>query len=226
MLELKNITLFKGEKNILNNVSLTINDNEFVAITGPNGSGKSTLMKIVMGIEKPTSGSVIYNGEDVTNLSISDRAKKGMSFAFQQPVTFKGIRVKDLIEIASGTRDEDVVVDCLSKVGLCPKNYKDREVDKTLSGGELKRIELASVIARNSELTLFDEPEAGIDLWSFGKLTELFEAFKGTIVIVSHQDKILRIADRVIVLCNGEVVDSDYESVDCDQCEYNKGGVR
>ncbi len=223
MLELKNITLFKGDKNILNNVSITINDNEFVAITGPNGSGKSTLMKIIMGIEKPTSGSVIYNGEDVTDLSISERAKKGISFAFQQPVTFKGIKVKDLIEIASGTRDDAVVIDCLSKVGLCPKSYKNREVDKTLSGGELKRIEIASVIARNSELTLFDEPEAGIDLWSFSRLTDLFDTFKGTIVIVSHQDKILRVADRVIVLKDGEVADSDYIALNCAECEYNMG---
>ncbi len=223
MLKLEKITLIKDDKVILNNVTLEIKDNEFVAITGPNGSGKSTLMKVIMGIETPTSGKIIFNGEDITSLSIYERANKGMAFAFQQPVTFKGITVKDLIHLSAKTKDDDVVMNYLSKVGLCPLNYKDREVDKTLSGGELKRIELASVLARDAELTLFDEPEAGIDLWSFGRLTQLFENMNKTIVIVSHQDKILKLADRIILIKDGEVESVGvYEGVSCDNCEFNK----
>ena len=225
MLKLENVTLIKGDKVILNSINLQIKDNEIVAITGPNGSGKSSLLKVIMGIEMPTSGKVYLNDQDITNLSISERAKKGLAFAFQQPVTFKGIKVKDLIKLSAETSDDRVVLKCLSEVGLCPISYKDREVDKTLSGGELKRIELASVIARDSDITLFDEPEAGIDLWSFSRLIQLFERIGKTKVIVSHQEKILKIADRVILLKDGQVDNvDDYDVLSCDTCHFQDKG--
>ena len=214
MLELKDICFSVKEKGkvkeILKNINLTIDDDKFFVITGPNGSGKSTLAKVIMGINKPTSGSIILNGEDITDLSITERAKKGISFAFQQPVKFKGITVKRMIELATG---EDISVGdaCkyLSDVGLCARDYIDREIDGSLSGGELKRIEIATIVARNSNLTIFDEPEAGIDLWSFNSLIKTFKNLKSKykcgFIIISHQERILDIADQVIILSGGEV---------------------
>ena len=213
MLELKNICFDVEEngavKHILSDVSLTISD-RFVAVTGPNGSGKSTLAKIIAGILTPTSGQLIFNGEDITSLSVTERAKRGISFAFQQPVRFKGITVKDLISLAAG-KHITVGEACgyLSEVGLCARDYIDREVNASLSGGELKRIEIATVLARGTELSVFDEPEAGIDLWSFQNLISVFEKMyeksQGSIVIISHQERILNIADRIVVLTAGKI---------------------
>ncbi len=210
MLELKdicfNVRQDSKEKEILKNINLKI-DERFVAITGPNGGGKSTLAKIIAGIEKPTSGKIILDGEDITDLSITDRANKGVSFAFQQPVRFKGLTVKDLITLASGKKIT-IAEACsyLSEVGLCAKDYINREVNASLSGGELKRIEIAMIIARGTKLSLFDEPEAGIDLWSFQRLTETFEKmnekYDTTIVIISHQERILNLADEVILVAD------------------------
>ena len=197
-------------KGILHDIDLTINE-RFVAITGPNGGGKSTLAKVIAGILTPTQGRILFNGEDITGLSITDRARKGISFAFQQPVRFKGLTVKDLITLASG-KDIGVPEACnyLSEVGLCAKDYIDREVDASLSGGELKRIEIATIMARGTALSVFDEPEAGIDLWSFTNLIQVFEQLhkkiNGSILIISHQERILNIADRIIVLADGRVV--------------------
>ncbi len=197
-------------KGILHDIDLTINE-RFVAITGPNGGGKSTLAKVIAGILTPTQGRILFNGEDITGLSITDRARKGISFAFQQPVRFKGLTVKDLITLASG-KDIGVPEACnyLSEVGLCAKDYIDREVDASLSGGELKRIEIATIMARGTALSVFDEPEAGIDLWSFSNLIQVFEQLhkkiNGSILIISHQERILNIADRIIVLADGRVV--------------------
>lgn len=210
MLELKNICFTRDNKKILDNVNLTIDGDKFVAITGPNGSGKSTLAKIIMGIYKQDSGQVIFNGKDISNMSIDERAKIGIGFAFQQPVKFKGLTVYDLIKLSSNKQmDKKVACDILSKVGLCAKEYIDREVNGSLSGGELKRIEIASVCARDSELTIFDEPEAGIDLWSFNNLIKVFEDMRniisGTTIIISHQERILNIADKVVLLSNGTV---------------------
>ena len=200
-----------GEKQILKNVNLTIDD-RFVAITGPNGSGKSTLAKVIAGIVEPTEGQILFRGEDITKCSITERAKLGISFAFQQPVRFKGITVKDLISLAAG-KNTSMSEACsyLSEVGLCAKDYINREVDGSLSGGELKRIEIAMINARGTELSVFDEPEAGIDLWSFNNLIKVFEKMhertKGTILIISHQERILNIADKIVVLAGGEVVE-------------------
>ena len=197
-------------KQILKDIDLTI-DERFVAITGPNGGGKSTLAKVIAGILPPTQGRILFDGEDITGLSITDRAKRGISFAFQQPVRFKGLTVKDLITLAAG-RPIDVAQACgyLSEVGLCAKDYIDRELDTSLSGGEAKRIEIAMIMARATKLSLFDEPEAGIDLWSFSNLIKVFEhlheKINGSIIIISHQERILNIADRVIVLADGQVV--------------------
>lgn len=224
MLKVENITLIKDDKVILNNVSFEVADGEFVAITGPNGSGKSSLLKIIMGIETPTSGRVIFEGEDITGEDIYKRANRGIAFAFQQPVAFKGIKVKDLISLSAKNCDDAEVCNYLSKVGLCPINYKDRYVDKTLSGGELKRIELASVLARRADLTLFDEPEAGIDLWSFDNLIELFKTIRQSIIIVSHQDRLLKSANRVLLLQNGEIAQGDsVEGLKCDRCGFARG---
>lgn len=214
MLELKNISFQVNDENdrnkeILKNINLKI-DERFVAITGPNGGGKSTLAKMIAGIIQPTSGQILLDGEDITDLSITERAKKGVSFAFQQPVRFKGLTVKDLIKLASG-KDISITEACayLSEVGLCAKDYIDREVNASLSGGELKRIEIAMIIARGTKLSIFDEPEAGIDLWSFNNLIQVFEGMhrkiQGSILIISHQERILNIADKIIVLANGEV---------------------
>lgn len=244
MLKLENIYFTKDNKNILNNINYEIKDSSVIAITGPNGSGKSTLAKIIMGIEKPTSGEIYFNGENITKLSIDERAKRGISFAFQQPVRFKGITVYDLIKLSAGQtsrqsanqstksihqlseqaeqsvsqpsgQDKKVnfkeACEILSSVGLCAKDYISREVNSSLSGGELKRIEIASVIARNSKLTIFDEPEAGIDLWSFNNLINIFEDLKnktnGISIIISHQERILKIVDNIIILENGKIID-------------------
>ena len=198
-----------GKTVILEDVSLTISE-RFVAITGPNGSGKSTLAKIIAGIVRPTSGKVLLDGEDITELSITERARRGISFAFQQPVRFKGITVKDLISLAAGTKIS-VATACeyLSEVGLCAKEYINREVNASLSGGELKRIEIAEILARSTKLSVFDEPEAGIDLWSFNNLIRVFEGMyertKGSILIISHQERILNIADKIVVIADGRV---------------------
>lgn len=213
MLELKDISYQVNDettdKEILKNINLKIED-RFVAITGPNGGGKSTLAKLIAGIVTPTSGQILLDGEDITGLSITERARKGISFAFQQPVRFKGLTVKDLITLASG-KDISISQACsyLSEVGLCAKDYIDREVNDSLSGGELKRIEIAMIIARGTKLSIFDEPEAGIDLWSFNNLIQVFEnmyqKINGSILIISHQERILNIADRIIVIADGEV---------------------
>ena len=211
MLELKNISYKVADKEILKNINLKIDD-RFVAITGPNGSGKSTLAKIIAGIIQPTEGRILFNGEDITDMSITDRAKNGISFAFQQPVRFKGITVKYLISLAAG-KNTSVADACkyLSEVGLCAKDYINREVNASLSGGELKRIEIAMINARGTALSVFDEPEAGIDLWSFNNLIKVFENMhertNGTIMIISHQERILNIADKIVVLAGGEVVE-------------------
>ena len=210
MLELKNICFTRDNKKILDNINLKIDNNKLIVITGPNGSGKSTLVKMIMGIEKPDSGEIIFEGKDITNLEINERAKLGISFAFQQPVRFKGITVYDLLKIAAGKRiTKKEACDTLSQVGLCAKEYVDREVSSSLSGGELKRIEIASVVLREAKLTIFDEPEAGIDLWSFNNLIEVFEnlikTVKGTTVIISHQERILNIADEIILMKKGKI---------------------
>ena len=215
MLELKNISFevpdAKGDKEILRDISLKVEDRRFVVITGPNGGGKSTLAKIIAGIEKPTAGQILLDGEDITGMSITERAKKGIGFAFQQPVRFKGIKVIDLLRIASGTQmSVSEACEYLSEVGLCAKDYIQREVNASLSGGELKRIEIATVLARKTRLTVFDEPEAGIDLWSFQNLIRIFETMRehiedSSIVIISHQERILNIADEIVVLANGKI---------------------
>ena len=212
MLELKNISFYKDNKLILTDVSLNIDNQKFVAITGPNGSGKSTLAKIIMGLFSPDSGQIIFDGQDITNLTITERAKLGIGFAFQQPVKFKGLTVKDLIEIAAGNSINIAeACDYLSDVGLCAQEYLNREISSSLSGGELKRIEIAMLEAKKSKLTIFDEPEAGIDLWSFNNLISVFEKMhreiKGSIIVISHQEKILNIADEIILLDNGKIAD-------------------
>ena len=213
MLELRNVSFAadteNGTKGILKNVSLTI-DERFVAITGPNGGGKSTLAKIIAGIITPTEGQILLDGEDITNLSITERARRGISFAFQQPVRFKGITVKDLITLAAGRKiGVSEACEYLSEVGLCARDYINREVNASLSGGELKRIEIATVLARGTKISLFDEPEAGIDLWSFNNLIKVFENLYakkgGSIFIISHQERILNIADKIVVVANGEI---------------------
>ncbi len=213
MLELKNISYKVDEdgkeKYILQDVNLTI-DERFVAFTGPNGGGKSTLAKVIAGILKPTSGKIYFDGEDITDLSVTERAKLGVSYAFQQPVRFKGLTVRDLINIAAG-KPLKVSDACsyLSEVGMCARDYIDREVNASLSGGELKRIEIATILARGTKLSVFDEPEAGIDLWSFGNLIKVFENMhektQGNILIISHQERILNIADKIVVIANGKV---------------------
>lgn len=214
MLELKNVSFIVDDENsakkeIIKNINLTIDEQKFVAITGPNGGGKSTLAKLIMGIEKPTSGKILFNGTDITDMNISERANLGISFAFQQPVRFKGIKVKDLITLAAGNSlNISGVCEYLSKVGLCARDYINRDVDSSLSGGELKRIEIATIIARNTPLSVFDEPEAGIDLWSFNNLIKVFEEFHEqhkSLIIISHQERILNIADEIIIIAEGTV---------------------
>ena len=213
MLELKNVS-YKvqdelGEKEILKDINLTL-DERFVAFTGPNGGGKSTLAKVIAGILKPTAGKIYFNGEDITTLSITERAHKGISYAFQQPVRFKGLTVRDLINIAAGkTLKVSDACAYLSEVGMCARDYIDREVNGSLSGGELKRIEIATILARGTSLSVFDEPEAGIDLWSFGNLIKVFEKMhektQGNILIISHQERILNIADKIVVIADGRI---------------------
>lgn len=215
MLEIKDLTFEvsdeKGSKEIIKNLNLTVPDGKFIVITGPNGGGKSTTAKLIAGIEKPVSGRIIFDGTDITDMSITDRAKLGISFAFQQPVRFKGITVFDLLKMAS-QKKLTVAQACeyLSEVGLCAKDYVNREVNASLSGGELKRIEIATILARGTKLSIFDEPEAGIDLWSFQNLIRVFEHMrevtKGSILIISHQERILDIADEIIVLGAGQVL--------------------
>lgn len=210
MLELKNICYeVEDNKEIIRNISLQIEDH-FVVITGPNGGGKSTLAKIIAGIVTPTSGQILLDGEDITGLNITERANKGISFAFQQPVHFKGLTVRDLITIAAGKKlSVNEICDILSEVGLCAREYIDREINNSLSGGELKRIEIAMITARGTKLSIFDEPEAGIDLWSFNSLIRVFEKMRdeiqGTILIISHQERILDIAEKIIVIADGQL---------------------
>lgn len=214
MLELKNVSFGvrddSGTKEIIKNVSFTVEDGSFAVITGPNGGGKSTLARLIMGIAKPDSGQILLDGQDITSLGITERARLGISFALQQPVRFKGIHVIDLLRLASG-RELTVSAACefLSAVGLCARDYIDREVNASLSGGELKRIEIATVLARNTKVSVFDEPEAGIDLWSFQSLIKVFEHMQesthGSIIIISHQERILNIADKIILIANGSV---------------------
>lgn len=213
MLELKNVSYRVREegreKEILKNINLTLNE-RFVAFTGPNGGGKSTLAKVIAGIIAPSEGRIYFDGEDITELSITERAKRGISYAFQQPVRFKGLTVRDLINIAAG-KNIKVSDACgyLSEVGMCARDYIDREVNASLSGGELKRIEIATILARATKLSVFDEPEAGIDLWSFGNLIKVFEKMhektQGNILIISHQERILNIADKIVVIADGKI---------------------
>ena len=210
MLELKNICFTVDGKTILDNINLKLNTQKFYVITGPNGSGKSTLAKIIMGIIKPSSGVIIFDGINITDKSITERAKMGIGFAFQSPALFKGITVFNLLSLATGKKiNKKEACTILSKVGLCASEYIDREVNNSLSGGELKRIEIATVIAKNPVLAMFDEPEAGIDLWSFQNLTEVFKEIgassKGTTLVISHQERILKIADQIILMENGKI---------------------
>ena len=213
MLELQNIKWKVSDgTEIIKNINVEIPTGKLVVITGPNGGGKTSLAKLIAGLEKPTSGSIILDGEDITSLDITERANKGISYAFQQPVRFKGITVRDLLELAAGKKiEEKEICSLLGKVGLCTRDYIDREVNSSLSGGEIKRIEIATVLARNTKLTIFDEPEAGIDLWSFNELidaiVEIKENYAGTLLIISHQERILNIADEIIVIANGVVKD-------------------
>lgn len=238
MLELRDVSYHVDDdkgKDILNHINLKIED-RFTAITGPNGGGKSTLAKMIAGIIRPTEGQILLDGEDITGLSITDRAKKGISFAFQQPVRFKGITVLDLIRLASGEKvSVDGACKYLSEVGLCARDYINREVNSSLSGGELKRIEIATVMARGTKLSIFDEPEAGIDLWSFQNLIQVFEQMheqtQGSIVIISHQERILNIADRIVVLADGSITAEGSKEEILPQllngdayCVHNKGG--
>lgn len=208
MLELINVNYEIDGKKILSNINLKINNNKIMIITGPNGSGKSTLSKIIMGILKPTSGQILWNGKDITNLSIDKRSNLGISYAFQQPVRFKGITVKDIIDISSHKENDiNTISNILNEVGLNYSEYMNRELDDKLSGGELKRIEIASVIARKSKLIILDEPEAGIDLWSFNDLINLFVNKKkeSGLLIISHQQKLFKIADEIVLLENGMI---------------------
>ena len=218
MLEIKNLSFSVEEdgvrKDIIKDLSAKVEDGKFVVITGPNGSGKSTLARLIMGIEKPTGGQILLDGEDISGLDITERAKKGISFAFQQPVRFKGIRVKDLLRLASGRHlSVSEACDYLSEVGLCARDYIDREINSSLSGGELKRIEIATLLARHTRLSVFDEPEAGIDLWSFQNLIRIFEKMRSeisdsSIVIISHQERILNIADEILLRRAGAIQES------------------
>ncbi len=234
MLEFQNVSFAAGDADILRNVSFSVSE-RFVAVTGPNGSGKSTIAKLIAGIYTPTSGKILLDGVDITDLSITERARMGVSFAFQQPVRFKGLTVKDLISLAAGTENGKKIsaaAACayLSEVGLCAREYIDREVNASLSGGELKRIEIAMTMARGSKLTVFDEPEAGIDLWSFNNLIDVFRKMhdktKGSIIIISHQERILDIADKIIVVSGGKIAAMGEKSEILPELLKGSGGCR
>ena len=228
MLELQHISFHADDKDILKDINLKIDD-KFVAVTGPNGSGKSTLLKVIMGIITPTSGKVIFDGQDITDLPVNERANLGISFAFQQPVRFKGLKVRDLLAIAAGENGTSAKVRAyLKAVGLCPMDYLNREINDTLSGGEMKRIEIAMAAARGGKMSLFDEPEAGIDLWSFQSLIEVFENLRnvtnGNILIISHQERILEIADKIIYLKDGQVDRYDESAKIMDELNMRRRG--
>lgn len=234
MLTLENIAFQVDGKYILKDINLTIHDNEFTVITGPNGGGKSTLAKLIMGIEQPTEGKIFYQGEDITQCSIDERARRHIAFAFQQPPRFKGLSVRKLLSLAHGKDlDEEVCCSYLTDVGLCSNEYLDRDVDVSLSGGEVKRIEIASILARNASLSIFDEPEAGIDLWSFAKLVETFQKLqkesKQSIVLISHQERIMRLADEIVIIEAGGIkAKGKRETIlpqlmsEFDSCEFKK----
>ena len=210
MLELRNVSFAVDGKQIIDHVSLTIKDHTCTVITGPNGGGKSTLAKLIMGIEKPTSGQILLEGEDISELSIDERSKRKIGYAFQQPPRFKGMHVRKLLSLAHGEElDEEKCCSYLTDVGLCSKDYLNRDVDASLSGGEVKRIEIATILARDLKLSIFDEPEAGIDLWSFAKLVETFQRLQNTtkqsIILISHQERIMQLADEIIIMENGRI---------------------
>ena len=216
MLELKNVSYSvsddSGTADILKDVSLAIEDRKFIVITGPNGGGKTTLAKAVMGIVPLTSGQILLDGEDITGLNVTERARRGIAFGFQQPPRFKGLKVRDLLTVAAGrSLSHDEACAYLTKVGLCARDYLDRDVDTSLSGGEVKRIEIATVLARRARLMIFDEPEAGIDLWSFARLTDTFreihDSKQATIIIISHQERIIRLADEILLIAGGRLQD-------------------
>ena len=234
MLTLENISFQVNGKYILKNINLVIQDNEFTVITGPNGGGKSTLAKIIMGIETPTEGKIFFDGEDITNLSIDERAKRKIAYAFQQPPRFKGMSVRRLLSLAHGRDlDEERCCSYLTDVGLCSKDYLDRDVDASLSGGEVKRIEIASILARDVKLSIFDEPEAGIDLWSFAKLVETFQKLqkesKQSIILISHQERIMQLADEIVIIEGGTIKEKGNKDrilpqlmSEFDTCEYKR----
>ncbi|MCI3027142.1 ABC transporter ATP-binding protein [[Clostridium] innocuum] len=234
MLELRNVSFEVDGKKILNNISLTMEDNRFTVITGPNGGGKSTLAKLIMGIEKPTEGEILFDGEDITAMSIDERAKRKIGYAFQQPPRFKGMSVRKLLSLAHGKDlDEEICCSYLTDVGLCSKDYLNRDVDASLSGGEVKRIEIASILARDLKLSIFDEPEAGIDLWNFAKLVETFQKLqresRQSIILISHQERIMQLADEIIIIENGAIKtkgkrDDILPSLmsEFDSCEFKK----
>ena len=234
MLELRNVSFEVDGKKILNNISLTMEDNRFTVITGPNGGGKSTLAKLIMGIEKPTEGEILFDGEDITAMSIDEGAKRKIGYAFQQPPRFKGMSVRKLLSLAHGKDlDEEICCSYLTDVGLCSKDYLNRDVDASLSGGEVKRIEIASILARDLKLSIFDEPEAGIDLWSFAKLVETFQKLqresRQSIILISHQERIMQLADEIIIIENGAIKtkgkrDDILPSLmsEFDSCEFKK----